>query len=90
MRMGIGIGWPNSTSGRGGSLLIESCIGRQTIVYSTSSVFEPGIYVYTDPEMTIPFASGGPENTSELIGQIGGYSVNNLGLVIGPLLTCPT
>jgi len=61
---GISIGWPNASS-QGSptppplyyTFLITNCPGDSYEVYSSSSVFEPGIYVYKDPELTAPFVT---------------------------------
>jgi hypothetical protein len=92
MKMGIGIGWPNSTSGGGGvyTFTILDCNGTSRTVYSTSSQFLPDAYVFNDPELTDPFGNSGYWNLAELIFKIGGYEMDLSGEVKSPLLTCPT
>jgi hypothetical protein len=92
MKMGIGIGWPNSTSGNGGiyTFVIQDCLANQKTVYSVFSQFLPNAYVFNDPELTIPFTDAGYWNLPELIGTIGGYEVSNTsGEVKPPLKVCP-
>jgi hypothetical protein len=93
MKMGIGIGWPNSTSSWGDiyPFIIEDCTGIVTTVYSTSSEFLPGAYVFNDPGLTDPFTNVGIWNLPGLIYSIGGYGVGPVsGIVKAPLGGCPT
>ena len=92
MRMGIGIGWPNSTSG-GGSIYtfeIQDCNASLKTVYSTSSQFLPGTFMFENVELTIPFANLGFWNLPELIYSIGGYAMSETGEVGDTLTSCPT
>jgi len=93
MKMGIGIGWPNATSGFSGvyEFTILDCNGTPKQVWSTSSQFLPGAYVFKEPELINPFDNFGYWNLAELIFTIGGYEVSDAtGEVKNPLLTCPT
>jgi hypothetical protein len=91
MKMGIGIGWPNSTSGSGGvyTFTILDCNGTSRTVYSTSSQFLPDAYVFNDPELTDPFGNDGYWNLAELIYSIGGYAMSGAGEVGDTLTSCP-
>lgn len=92
MKMGIGIGWPNSTSGTSViyTFIIQDCNASLRTVYSVSSEFLPGAFMFTNVELTIPFGNAGFWNLPELINTIGGYEVSDAtGEVKSPLLTCP-
>jgi hypothetical protein len=56
--IGIGVGWPNNTSGGGGtsvhSFPIYSC-SNETTAYSNSPSFGVGVYIYEDINLTMPF-----------------------------------
>jgi len=89
---GMGIGWTTTPSGSGGiyTFVIQNCTANQRTVYSTFSQFLPDAYVFSDPELTIPFTDAGYWNLPGLINTIGGYEVSNTtGSVKAPLLTCP-
>jgi hypothetical protein len=90
--IGVGIGWPNSTSGSGGvyEFTILDCNGTSRTVYSTSSQFLPNAYVFNDPELTDPFANDGYWNLPGLIDSIGGYTMAGTGEVGDTLTSCPT
>lgn len=93
MKMGIGIGWPNSTSSWGDiyTFAILNCNGTSRTVYSASSQFLPDAYVFNDPGLTDPFTNAGIWNLPELIYSIGGYGVSPIsGIVKAPLTGCPT
>lgn len=89
---GIGIGWPNSTSGNSGvyTFAILDCNGISRTVYSVSSQFLPFVYMFNDPGLTSPFTNDGIWNLPELIYSIGGYEMAGTGEVKNPLTTCPT
>lgn len=89
--IGIGIGWPNSTSGNSGVYEFEilDCNGTPKQVWSTSSQFLPGAYMYKNSGLSNPFANEGYWNLAGLIYSIGGYEMSLLGQVKSPLLTCP-
>lgn len=89
MKIGIGIGWPNSTSRRETiyKFPILDCKGVEVEVWSFSPQFLPGAYVYKDSGLINPFAEAGYWNLAELIFTIGGYEV--LEVVKAPLITCP-
>lgn len=91
MKMGIGIGWPNSTSGSGGvyTFIILNCNDASRTVYSVSSQFLPSAYMFNDLALTSPFANDGIWNLPELIYSIGGYEMDLSGEIKNPLLTCP-
>ena len=91
MKMGIGIGWPNSTSSWGDiySFTIKNCDGKTVIVYSESPEFLPGAYIFLDPEGIEPFESNILWNYPGLIYSIGGYEVLTGGQVKNSLETCP-
>jgi hypothetical protein len=90
MKMGIGIGWPNSTSGSGGvyTFTILDCNASLRTVYSASSEFLPGAFMFTDIELTVPFGNAGLWNLPELIGTIGGYRMKETGEVENILEIC--
>ena len=91
--IGIGIGWPNSTSSWEDiyTFAILDCNGTSRTVYSASSQFLPDAYVFNDPGLTDPFTNEGIWNLPGLINTIGGYQVTTAtGRVKAPLLTCPT
>ena len=93
MKMGIGIGWPNSTSSFSGvyEFAILDCNGTPKQVWSTSSQFLPGAYVFKEPELINPFTNEGIWNLPGLIYSIGGYGVGPVsGIVKAPLTGCPT
>jgi hypothetical protein len=92
MKMGIGIGWPNSTSGSGGvyTFTILDCNSTSITVYSASSQFLPGAFIFVDPELTIPFESNNLWNYPGLIYSLGGYITDKDGEVKAPLTGCPT
>jgi hypothetical protein len=93
MKMGIGIGWPNATSGFSSvyEFTILDCNGTPKQVWSTSSQFLPGAYVFKEPELINPFGNSGYWNLAGLIFTIGGYEISDAtGEVKNPLLTCPT
>ena len=91
MKMGIGIGWPNSTSSWGGvyPFVIEDCTGIVTTVYSESPEFLPEAFIFEDPELTIPFSNGRRWNLTALIYSIGGYGLSGAGEVKNDLAPCP-
>jgi hypothetical protein len=91
MKMGIGIGWPNSTSGKGGpySFTIQNCLGQSYLIWSDSSAFLPGAYIFKNEQLTDPFTFSGYWNYPELIDSIGGYEMLLNGEVDGTLMTCP-
>jgi hypothetical protein len=91
MKMGIGIGWPNSTSGSGGvyEFAILDCNASLKTVYSVSSEFLPGAFMFENVELTTPFGNLGFWNLPELIYSIGGYEMSSSGEIKKPLLTCP-
>ena len=91
--MGIGMGWPNATASSTNSyaLTIMNCAGTIAYIYSASSTFEPGIYVYTNPELTTPFDGGGSAiywNTWVGFPITGGYEVGPTGDVKAGLNSC--
>ena len=90
MKMGIGIGWPNSTSGRGETytFTIQDCNASLRTVYSTSSQFLPGAFMFTNVELTTPFTNAGFWNLPELIDSIGGYAMGGTGEVGSTLTSC--
>ena len=92
MKMGIGIGWPNSTSGTSiiYTFIIQDCNASLKTVYSVSSEFLPGAFMFENVELTTPFGNLGFWNLPELIGTIGGYEMNLSGEVRSTLFTCPT
>lgn len=89
--VGMDIGW--STTPIGGldsPFIIQNCTGQQRTVFSASSQFLPGAYVYKDLELTEPFTDAGYWNLPDLIDTVGGYEVSNTtGQVKNPLYTCP-
>lgn len=89
--VGMGIGWSTTPSGGLDSpFIIQSCGGGTKLVYSISSQFSPGAYVYTDSELTTPFTDPGYWNLPELINTVGGYELSNTtGQVKNPLTVCP-
>lgn len=91
--VGMGIGWSTTpTNGTPGVFAIERCNGALATVYSDSAFFVPGIYVYENPEKTIPFTGSSGEywNLHDLIYTIGGYEISNsTGEVKTPLTVCP-
>ena len=86
-----GYGWTVGTGGMTASgpytLNIENCSGDLAIVYSSSSVFLPGVYIYTNLGLTIPF-SGSYWNTVSMIGTVGGYTIDSNGLILNGLIVC--
>jgi len=87
---GIGIGWPNATSGVAPVPTIYTfgiCDCGQSApeqnVFSLSSNFEVGIYVYNDSELTIPtnIIAGESPNPNFT------YTITN-GLVGEPSFSC--
>ena len=91
---GMAIGWPNASYQRGGPTIYEftilDCNGTPKQVWSTSSQFLPGAYVFKEPELINPFANSGYWNLAELIFKIVGYEIGLPGEVKSLLLTCPT
>jgi len=94
--MGIGIGWPNVTSGGVApptvyKYEINNCGGLQGEVYSASPVFQAGITLYNDSALTEPIESatfGDPFN--EFPNEPSpGYKSNDLGFIISSDTTCP-
>jgi hypothetical protein len=92
MKMGIGIGWPNSTSGTSiiYTFIIQDCNVSLKTVYSVSSEFLPGAFMFENVELTTPFSNLGFWNLPELIGTIGGYTMAGTGEVENTLTGCPT
>lgn len=91
--MGIGMGWPNASAGATNSylLLIMNCAGNGAGVYSESSTFGPGIYVYSNPQLTLPFDGGGGGvfwNTYTGSAISGGYEIGPTGDVKPYFGTC--
>jgi hypothetical protein len=96
MRMGIGIGWPNASAGSTPPPTVyeyqgNNCGGFQGVIYSASPVFQAGITIYNDPELTEPVDSnafGDPFNVdpNELIP---GFVCDNDGLVSNSDTLCP-
>jgi len=81
MKMGIGIGWPNASAYLAGppyKLAITNCAG-DTIAYpySSSDVFGPGIYLYEDRALTIPFFIPGTWNAFTGLPIEDGYLIDN-------------
>jgi hypothetical protein len=67
------------------TLILSNCGGNIYTGYSLSSVFEPGITVYSDITLTTPLDVG--NNVINIGTSItSGYPINNLG-VIGNILT---
>lgn len=83
---GMGVGWGSSQSGM---FFIKNCEGQALTVYSTYRDFMPGAVIYTDPQMTHLFVSGGTWNYPELIKRIGGYGMGGDGIVKPGIATCP-
>lgn len=67
-------------------IAIADCSGNGEFVYSLSPVFEPGIYVYTNAALTIPFISEGYWSST---GSGDYYPVDSNGLVLNVPYTCP-
>jgi hypothetical protein len=90
---GMAIGWPNATYQQGGPTIYEftilDCNGAEKQVWSTSSQFLPGAYVFKEPELINPFANDGYWNLAELIYSIGGYAMSGAGEVGDTLTSCP-
>lgn len=65
--IGIGIGWPNSTSGGSPaniySIVLYGCTVNDPtyIVYSINFEISPGSYYYNNPNLTSPFTGFGKE-----------------------------
>jgi hypothetical protein len=92
--MGIGIGWPNASASNLPTVYayeINTCSGVEGTVYSSSSVFQDGIYIYLDAQLNQPVESNTfaapfnkfPDEPSP------GYQCNDVGLVGGSGNTCP-
>ena len=64
---------------------IGDCPGNGEIVYSLSPVFQPGIYVYTNAALTIPFISEGYWTAT----GAENYPIDSNGLVLNEPYTCP-
>jgi hypothetical protein len=92
MKMGIGIGWPNASASTSViyTFIIANCAGETAYVYSMSSIIQPGIYVYTDVELTIPFGSIPGKFWNEDFGApiTGGYEIGPTGDVKAGLNSC--
>jgi hypothetical protein len=92
--MGIGIGWPNASASNLPTVYTyqgNNCGGFQGVIYSAAPVFEAGITIYNDPELTEPVDSnafGDPFNVdpNELIP---GFVCDNNGLVSNSDTLCP-
>jgi|LauGreSuBDMM15SN_2_FD.fasta_scaffold21709_3 hypothetical protein len=89
--IGIGMGWPMASSSRNKiyTFEIKDCIGSLRTVFSVSSNFLPGAYMFRDPELTIPYTNGSQWNLPELINSIGGYQFNEQGEIQPGLFACP-
>lgn len=91
MRMGIGIGWPNaSASNASYSFYITNCAGQFGLIYSTTTEFVPGIYLYNDAQLSIPF--DGQDEVYNKAGDepiTGGYIVSSTGEVMPGEESCP-
>ena len=86
---GIGIGWPNSTSGSGvNTFEIKDCNGTLMTVYSIYPDFLPGAIMFIDSDLTEPFTEGGKWNLIGLIDTIGGYNLNDIGEIKEGLDVC--
>ena len=84
---GIGIGWPNATSGGSSTVYLIrlwGCTGSTapSTTYSLSPIFAEGIYLFSDTELTIPFTGVG--GASEGANQ---YTITD-GLVTNSFFTC--
>ncbi len=88
--IGVGIGWPNSTSGGSPiyTFVVQDCNASLRTVYSASSQFLPGAFVFLNTELTNPFTNSGFWNLPELIESIGGYTMANDGKVGDSLTSC--
>jgi hypothetical protein len=87
--VGMGIGWSTTPLGPN-SFTIQNCLGQSYVVWSESSSFLPGAYIFRNKQLTDPFTFSGYWNLTELISTIGGYEVSNsTGELKDPLLTCP-
>jgi hypothetical protein len=58
---------------------LVNCAGNSQIVYSSSATFAPGIYVYTNVGLTIPFITLSTWNTSDVLMM---YNIAANGLVL--------
>ena len=66
MKMGIGIGWPNASASASPNVYLIrlwGCTGSTapSTTYSLDSEFKPGIYLFSDIELTTPFTGIGGE-----------------------------
>ena len=61
---------------------LATCAGDSYTAYSSSSVFAPGIYIYQNPGLTIPYTAIGLSDT-----PVGTYNITN-GLVGNTLTPC--
>jgi len=94
--IGIGIGWPNANTQATPPPTVytyqgNNCDGFQGEIYSAAPVFQAGITIYIDPELTEPVNStafGDPFNVdpNELIP---GFACDNDGLVYNSDTICP-
>jgi hypothetical protein len=84
---GIGIGWPNASAQVTPIVYtfnIIRCAEENSVVYSSSTPFGPGIYVYTDPELMFPFITAFDWG----LDLISVYSIDANGLVQNNGHTC--
>jgi hypothetical protein len=93
MRMGIGIGWPNASAPTAPTVYayeINTCSGVEGTVYSSSSVFEAGITIYLNSELTEPVESTTFDDPFNKFPDepFPGYKCNDVGLVSISSKTC--
>ena len=94
MRMGIGIGWPNATSGGPAGtvyqFVAQNCGGGEVEVYSISSTIQEGARIFLDSNLSIPVPSnyiGEPFNVQPNPASPGFYN-DDSGYVFPSMETC--
>ena len=92
--IGIGIGWPNTTSGNTPATVYEfiaqNCGGNEITIYSISSTIQEGVRIFLDSNLSTPVPSnyiGEPFNVQPNPAYPGFYN-DNSGLIFNSIETC--